>query len=311
MVTISNRTTQEHLSNNGTLVEPFVELFEVPVAVVALLSVCYGAVSLVSVAGNAAVLWVVVARRRMRTVTNYFIGNLALADIVIGLFAVPFQFQAALLQRWLLPHFLCSFCPFVQVLSVNVSVFTLTAIAFDRYRAVLHPQKGAGATKKGAKAIILCIWLLGALGALPYALTRKVIHTYDPRTGAHDKPLCTNMFASKKLWAAYDYSLVGIQYALPLVLISYAYGRMGSRLRGSALTATTRPGDVAVLKNKKKPLYYQNVRSGHSSNKRALIVPALSHWSGLPGHLVPPGYALAVGIPSRVNPIFTNHFAIT
>jgi leucokinin receptor len=51
------------------------------------------------------------------------------------------QFQAALLQRWNLPHFMCAFCPFVQVLSVNVSVFTLTAIAVDRHRAILYPLR--------------------------------------------------------------------------------------------------------------------------------------------------------------------------
>jgi leucokinin receptor len=51
------------------------------------------------------------------------------------------QFQAALLQRWNLPHFMCPFCPFVQVLSVNVSVFTLTAIAVDRHRAIIEPLR--------------------------------------------------------------------------------------------------------------------------------------------------------------------------
>lgn len=51
----------------------------------------------------------------MRTVTNMFIANLAFADIIIGLFAIPFQFQAALLQRWNLPDVMCAFCPFVQV----------------------------------------------------------------------------------------------------------------------------------------------------------------------------------------------------
>lgn len=53
--------------------------------------------------------------RRMRTVTNMFIANLALADFIIGLFTIPFQFQAALLQRWNLPHIMCAVCPFVQV----------------------------------------------------------------------------------------------------------------------------------------------------------------------------------------------------
>lgn len=60
-------------------------------------------------------------------------------------FSPPFlnviQFQAALLQRWNLPEFMCAFCPFVQTVSVNVSVFTLTAIALDRNRAIINPLR--------------------------------------------------------------------------------------------------------------------------------------------------------------------------
>jgi len=54
---------------------------------------------------------------------------------------VTIKFQAALLQRWNLPALMCPFCPFVQVLSVNVSIFTLTAIAVDRHSAILSPLR--------------------------------------------------------------------------------------------------------------------------------------------------------------------------
>jgi hypothetical protein len=91
-------------------------LYEVPTAMVVLLSICYGAISVVAVIGNSLVIWIIVSSRRMqRSATNCFIANLAMADIAIGLFSVPFQFQAALLQRWNLPEFMCAFCPFVQV----------------------------------------------------------------------------------------------------------------------------------------------------------------------------------------------------
>ena len=52
----------------------------------------------------------------MRTVMNLYIGNLALADVTIAVLYIPFQFQAALLNRWNLPSFMCKLCPFVQVL---------------------------------------------------------------------------------------------------------------------------------------------------------------------------------------------------
>ncbi|KAH9359964.1 hypothetical protein HPB48_016959 [Haemaphysalis longicornis] len=98
-------------------------LYEVPVEVIVLLSICYGAISLVAVVGNTFVLWIVATSRRMRTETNYLIANLAISDIIIGLFSIPFHFQAALLQRWLLPHFMCAFCPFVQEIFQQIRSF--------------------------------------------------------------------------------------------------------------------------------------------------------------------------------------------
>lgn len=85
----------------------------------ALLAVLYGGISLVAVAGNSLVIWAVCRSRRMHTSTNWYIANLAAADIAIAAFAVPFQFQAALLQRWDLPEFMCPFCPFVQVRKIT------------------------------------------------------------------------------------------------------------------------------------------------------------------------------------------------
>lgn len=52
----------------------------------------------------------------MWTLTNFFIANLAVADLIIAMFTIPFHFQAALKQRWDLPQIMCSICPFVQVI---------------------------------------------------------------------------------------------------------------------------------------------------------------------------------------------------
>lgn len=53
----------------------------------------------------------------MWTETLILTANLAVADIIMALFVIPFHFQAALLQRWDLPEFRCPICPFVQVSS--------------------------------------------------------------------------------------------------------------------------------------------------------------------------------------------------
>ena len=150
-------------------------MYDVSTTVLVLLSIFYGSVSILAVLGNSLLIFIVRTTRLMHTVTGFFIANLALADVTIGLFAIPFQFQAAVLQRWVLPDFMCPICPFIQIVSVNVSVFTLTAIAIDRYKAVLHPLQ-LRSTKNYTKISIIIIWGLSILLALPISYGLRVVY---------------------------------------------------------------------------------------------------------------------------------------
>lgn len=76
------------LHNATYLDEP---LYPVPFHIVLLLTFFYVSISVAAIVGNGLVLWVVATSRRMQSVTNCFIANLALADVIIGLFAIPFQ----------------------------------------------------------------------------------------------------------------------------------------------------------------------------------------------------------------------------
>jgi len=241
-------------------------LYEVPTFVVVILSLFYGIISLTAFVGNSLVIYVVVVSRRMRTVTNMYIANLAFADVTIALFAIPFQFHAALLQRWDLPAFMCQFCPTVQILSVNISIFTLVAISLDRYRAIMYPLKRKP-TKLISKVVIIMIWICGFLFALPmaYAFTYdNVPESYPiPEDEAPKlKPFCyidfsyneTHMDEFKMdLFKYYSTSLLTVQYFLPMAIISVAYSRIAFRLWGSKTPGAAQDErDHIILANKKK-----------------------------------------------------------
>ncbi|EEC20107.1 G-protein coupled receptor, putative [Ixodes scapularis] len=228
-------------------------LYEVPLEVIALLSFCYGTISLVAVLGNAFVLWIVATSRRMRTETNYLIANLAISDIIIGLFSIPFHFQAALLQRWLLPRFMCAFCPFVQVVSVNVSIFTLTAIAVDRYRAITIPLKARLNSRLTARALISVIWAVSMLAAVPYALALRVTLVQDAATGQRTRPFCHNVVVPPAAWRLYNNALVCLQYFVPLLVICYVYEKIRRLLKDSTIPGNPETvRDAIVVRNKKK-----------------------------------------------------------
>ncbi|KAJ0179877.1 hypothetical protein K1T71_004468 [Dendrolimus kikuchii] len=161
----------------------------------------------------------------------------------------------ALLQRWLLPHFMCPFCPFVQALSVNVSVFTLTAIAVDRHRAIITPLS-AHTSKRVAKVIIVFIWLLALSLAAPMAMSWEVVmeEEQDSVTKVfYKKPFCApSEFGSHSL-AIYRLLLYIFQYIIPLFVITFAYAHMAMKLWGARAPGNAQETrDANHMRNKKK-----------------------------------------------------------
>lgn len=64
------------------------------------ISILYGIISFISVFGNLLIIYVVVKNKSMHNVTNYFISNLAMADIVIGMFSTPFQVYILIFSKF-------------------------------------------------------------------------------------------------------------------------------------------------------------------------------------------------------------------
>ena len=69
----------------------------------------------------------------MRTSTNAFLVNLAIADILSTLLAVPVLYSLEITQGyWLFGAFVCKALPFFQNVAIVASVYTMVVLAFDR-----------------------------------------------------------------------------------------------------------------------------------------------------------------------------------
>ena len=78
--------TTNHFDN-----ETVIELYIIPKSLEIFFSIIYYSISLFSVFGNLLIIIAVVWNKHMQNVTNIFIVNLAIADIIISLFSTPFQ----------------------------------------------------------------------------------------------------------------------------------------------------------------------------------------------------------------------------
>ncbi|PRD29123.1 UNVERIFIED_CONTAM: TkR99D [Trichonephila clavipes] len=95
-------------------------------------SAMFGIMIFIATGGNAIVMWIVLAHKRMRSVTNYFLVNLSLADTMVATLNVIFNFVYMKDGDWPFGDAYCKISNFIAIVSVAASVFTLVAISFDR-----------------------------------------------------------------------------------------------------------------------------------------------------------------------------------
>ncbi|XP_045211373.2 prolactin-releasing peptide receptor-like [Mercenaria mercenaria] len=242
----------QNVSLNTSLF-PKVDIYEVPTFVVVLLAILYGCISVIAIIGNGLVIVVIAKDKRMQTVTNIFIANLAFADVIIGVFTIPFQFHPALHQRWDFPDFLCKLAPSVKVLSVSVSVVTLTIISLDRYVAVMYPLK-AGFSKGSAVLCLLIIWGLGLGSCFPEGYYYSV-HLVLNANVLKFQPYCEAIWPTENFGKYYHFYLLLVQYLFPLLVINLSYIRISCKIWGTKPPGNTvdrGDRDTIRQRNKKK-----------------------------------------------------------
>lgn len=75
----------------------------------------FGVIFLVGLLGNFLVCFVIWRERRMRTITNTFIFNLAFADFMVLLIVLPFTVIQDVFESWLLGDVMCKVIKYIQV----------------------------------------------------------------------------------------------------------------------------------------------------------------------------------------------------
>nr|XP_005495234.2 LOW QUALITY PROTEIN: uncharacterized protein LOC102071497 [Zonotrichia albicollis] len=214
-----------------------------PVALMFILA--YTFIFLMCVVGNVLVCFVVVKNRQMRTVTNMFLLNLAISDLLVGIFCMPTTLVDNLITGWPFDNTMCKMSGLVQGMSVSASVFTLVAIAVERFRCIVHPFRQKLTLRK-ALLTIAVIWVLALLIMCPAAVTLTVTreeHHFMVDTYNNSYPLysCWEAWPETGMRRIYTTILFSHIYVAPLALIVVMYARIAFKLFKSV--APTQSGE--------------------------------------------------------------------
>ena len=130
--------------------------------------------AIIGLFGNALVIFSVITTKKLRTVTNILVVNLALADI-LTCSSLPFQIAGLLSQtgRYPIPEIICAIVAGVTSTSVCCSVSNLVAIGFIRWYVITRSIRGHQGlnTPRNIAKVVLFIWMESiALMIIPPAL---------------------------------------------------------------------------------------------------------------------------------------------
>lgn len=113
--------------------------------------------------GNSLVILAFKRNSKIRTVTNYFVVSLAVADILVALVSMPI-WAAYLMSAVELQHGILKVWTFMDILCGVASIINLTAISIERYFCISYPLN-YHTTMTSLKAIttIIIIWIFSII----------------------------------------------------------------------------------------------------------------------------------------------------
>uniref|UniRef100_T1J5B1 G-protein coupled receptors family 1 profile domain-containing protein n=1 Tax=Strigamia maritima TaxID=126957 RepID=T1J5B1_STRMM len=222
--------------------------FSIPHPIIALMYIMYIAITLAAVGGNSIVCYIVIAYQRMRTVTNFFIVNLAVGDITMAILCIPFTFVANFVTMyWPFGSIMCPIVTYAQAVSVFISAYTLVAISIDRYIAILYPLRPR-MTKLQAKVIILLIWVVSLVTPLPTAILSRLIPL--PNMTVYT---CAEDWESPIQRYYYSMTLMVLQYFFPLFVLIFTYTKIAVVVWGKTAPGEAEDGrDQRLAASKRK-----------------------------------------------------------
>ncbi|XP_050540374.1 neuropeptide SIFamide receptor-like isoform X1 [Daktulosphaira vitifoliae] len=174
-------------------------------------------VFLIGLIGNMMVISVVFRIPRMQNTTNYFIANLAMADIFVTLITLPlhFFFNFDMIEN--LPTWACKLTSYISCVALTASVYCLIIVSIDRFLVIWYPLKRL-VTYHQVRCVIGTIWLICLVLSIPHALLIESVYKNETTS------VCSEVWPDHIDRFIFDLlNLFFLRYLLPVGIITLCY----------------------------------------------------------------------------------------
>ncbi|XP_075934072.1 gastrin-releasing peptide receptor-like [Anarhichas minor] len=231
----------------------------------------YVAISVLGLIVNITLIKTFWSANSIRNVPNIFMSSLALGNVLLLVTWAPVD--ASRYEEWLFGRVGCKVIPFIQLTSVGVHVFTLTALAADRYKAIVKPLDMR--TLSTTTCIVLrvaLVWLLSLVLAIPEAVFSD-LHTINVTSTNESFVTCAH--ARELHPKIHSMASFLIFYIIPLLVIYVYYTFIARSLMRSASNLTVQGF-----------FYTQQVESRKRLARTVLVFVGLFAVCWLPCHVI-------------------------
>ena len=133
-----------------------------------LFAILSGIMSLTTILGNILVITAFIIDKKLRSYSNYFILNLSIADLLIGLLIPPYAPFLLANRRWNIGRAACTLWLVFDYVVGSASVLCIVVISLDRYLLVSGGLSYVSKQKVSrAICIMLTVWVIAFLNYAP------------------------------------------------------------------------------------------------------------------------------------------------
>ena len=141
------------------------------------LSTWYGLTGLVAIIGNGVVLWLIITKRSLRTISNLFLSSLAAADLLVGFVIQPVwisvRYTAYNVDR---VQTYGKAIDYIWIHTTVATTFNLCCVTLDRHIAIFHPLRYEGIlSRKRCYVLIATVWFMSLVLPCSRFLVEDVI----------------------------------------------------------------------------------------------------------------------------------------
>ncbi|XP_013862425.1 pyroglutamylated RFamide peptide receptor [Austrofundulus limnaeus] len=240
MLQLYNLSRQEFINTYN--IQPLVYIPELPHGAKTTFAVMYAVIFVLALAGNSLVIYIVLKKRAVQTATDIFICSLAVSDLLITFFCIPFTLLQNISSEWFGGVLVCKTVPFVQTTAIVTGILTMTCIAIERYQGIVFPLKMRQQySSKRAYKMLGLVWIASVLVGSPMLFVQQLEVKYDFLYD-HYHVCCQESWRSLTYRQAYTTFIMVALFLLPLAAMLFLYTRIGVEL-----WIRKRVGDASVL----------------------------------------------------------------